>query len=252
MSFDRKLKGILKVRYRIKVKTGLHIGGSKESIEIGGIDNVVVKIPRYEINGKELRNVPYIPGSSLKGKVRSLLEWVEIPEDKGKPIALEWGGEPCQCGKCNVCKLFGVHKAKNIEEPEPVRLRFEDFYPTEETINMWERVLEVGFTELKTENIINRIRGNAEHPRHMERVIPGSVFEGYITMRVFEGDGYALFELLDKGLRMLEDDYLGGSGSRGYGRVEIIKPDKVIWKELPEYKEQEIDYAKIEDKVFKK
>lgn len=47
--------------------TGTRIGGTQEKFEIGGIDNPVIKDP--------LTDLPYIPGSSLKGKLRHLLEW---------------------------------------------------------------------------------------------------------------------------------------------------------------------------------
>src|SRR3989338_11494456 len=47
--------------------SGLRIGGSKDTIEIGGMDNPIIRNP--------LDKFPYIPGSSIKGKMRSLLEW---------------------------------------------------------------------------------------------------------------------------------------------------------------------------------
>lgn len=225
MSFNKPLKGILKLKVVVRAKTGLHIGGAKENVEIGGIDNIVEKLKIFfadrEINGKRrFLDVPYIPGSSLKGKIRSLLEWVEPPSNGNSVIALSFGGSSCQCGTCKICKLFGVHQAKNIQEP--VRLRFDDFYPTPDTLNLWETTLDSGYVEVKVENMINRIKGVAENPRHTERVIAGSEFEGYITLRIFEDDDLEKFlETLKNGFEMLEDDYLGGSGSRGYGRVEI-------------------------------
>jgi CRISPR-associated protein Csm3 len=229
------LKGVLKIKVKITVLTGLHIGGSKENVEIGGVDNIVEKLkvfrPGYTVNGKsEFLDVPYIPGSSLKGKLRSLVEWVE-KDGNGGIIAISNEGKPCSCGTCRVCKLFGVYQARNIVEP--VRLRVDDFYPTRETLEMWERILEGGYVEIKTENMINRIRGVAEHPRHTERVIAGSEFEGFLTLRLFEGDGSGeeLLKLLKTALEMLEDDYLGGSGSRGYGRVKI-KIEDIIYKRV--------------------
>ena len=250
IKFDKTLKGILKLKYRIKTKTGLHIGGSKESIEIGGIDNIVIKLPilKIEKNENEYRNVPYIPASSLKGKIRALLEWVEKPyNNNSMPIAISKGGEPCDCGKCNICKLFGTHKAQN--NTEPVRLRFDEFYPTEETIQMWEEVLEGIYTEMKSENTINRITSKA-NPRHLERVIAGSEFEGNITVRIFEGDTYEnTVGILKKGLELLEDDYLGGSGSRGYGRVEI-ECKEIIWKPIQNYEGKIIKFEEIKNKVF--
>ncbi|MBX0310894.1 MAG: type III-A CRISPR-associated RAMP protein Csm3, partial [Sulfurihydrogenibium sp.] len=142
------LKGIIKLECKIRVLTGLHIGGSKENVEIGGIDNIVIKIPVLKLDETIERDVPYIPGSSIKGKMRALLEWVEKPEGLPQVIALANKGEPCNCGKCKVCKLFGAHK--NAKTEEPVRLRVEDFYPTEETIKMWKRFLDGDFVEVKT------------------------------------------------------------------------------------------------------
>ncbi|SNZ10625.1 CRISPR-associated protein Csm3 [Persephonella hydrogeniphila] len=248
-TFDKPLKGILKLKYKIVVRTGLHIGGSKESIEIGGIDNIVIKIPVYKVEGKEYRNVPYIPGSSLKGKIRALLEWVEKPvEENHKPIAIAKNGEPCNCGKCNVCKLFGAHKAKN--PTQPIRLRIDDFYPTQDTLDMWENILEGVYTELKSENTIDRIKGTASNPRHTERVIPNSEFRGYITVKIFEGDTYEnTVAILEKGIKMLEDDYLGGNGSRGYGRVGLF-PVEIEWKSIENYQPEKISFEKIKEKVF--
>ena len=241
MSFDKPLKGVLKLKVVIKAKTGLHIGGAKENVEIGGIDNIVEKlkvfIPGKEVNGKSrFIDVPYIPGSSLKGKLRSLLEWVEKPSNDNKVIALSYNGSPCRCGKCRVCKLFGAYQAQG---EEPVRLRFDDFFPTEDTLKLWEDTLESGYTEIKVENMINRIKGTAENPRHTERVIAGSEFEGYITLRIFKDDNLEDFlGFLKTGFEMLEDDYLGGSGSRGYGRVEIRIKD--------------YEYKKIQDGKYMK
>ncbi len=246
MGFDKPLKGVLKLRVVIKAKTGLHIGGAKENVEIGGIDNIVEKLKIFftekEINGKrKFLDVPYIPGSSLKGKIRGLLEWIIKPknengEDKDKVIALSFGGNPCKCGSCIICQLFGAHQAQG---QEPVRLRFDDFYPTEDTIKLWEDTLDTGYTEVKVENMINRIKGVAENPRHTERVIAGSEFEGCITLKIFEGDKVDKFlETLKTGFEMLEDDYLGGSGSRGYGRVEI--------------RVEGYEYKKIENGEYKK
>ena len=200
-----RLIGILKLTYEIEVVTGLHIGGAKENIEIGGIDNPVVKLKQY----KGLADVPYIPGSSIKGKIRSLLEL-----SLGK-------NDVCSCGDCKICKIFGTagNNAKH-----PIRLRIFDFYPTDETINMWENYLDGLYTEVKAENTIDRLTSTVKKGglRHMERVIPGSVFRGEIVFRVFnKQEDKELFNLFESGIRLLEEDYLGGSGSRGYGRVKF-------------------------------
>lgn len=144
------LQGFLTLKYKIKLKTGLHIGGSKDSIEIGGIDNPVIKLKVFKFQDNLLSDVPYIPGSSLKGKIRNLLELSEgIPfkrfqEGETSPEKI---GEPCNCGKCDICKLFGIG-GNNIEEP--IRLRFSEFYPTEDTIELWKGCLGEIYTEMKT------------------------------------------------------------------------------------------------------
>ncbi|WP_297499767.1 type III-A CRISPR-associated RAMP protein Csm3, partial [Thermococcus sp.] len=63
---DRHFYGKVVIRGRIKALTGLHIGSQRDVSEIGGIDNPVIKDPHT--------GLPYIPGSSLKGKLRSLFE----------------------------------------------------------------------------------------------------------------------------------------------------------------------------------
>jgi len=93
---------------------------------------------------------------------------------------------------------------------------------------MWKRFLEGDFVEVKVENIIDRIKGTAKDPRHQERVIPFSEFTGFIKIRVHEGDRKELYDTIIRGIELLEDDYLGGSGSRGYGKVKFIK-EKILW-----------------------
>ncbi len=61
-----KLLGYVKITGGIEALTGLHIGGTADSIDKGGIDNPVIKNP--------VTNEPYIPGSSLRGRIRALLE----------------------------------------------------------------------------------------------------------------------------------------------------------------------------------
>src|ERR1051326_8119169 len=83
----------------IVTESGLHVGGSEDELEIGGIDLPVIKPPETEI--------PYIPGSSLKGRMRSELERVLNRYSAN-------GREPCNCCKpdCAVCRVFGPHKYK--------------------------------------------------------------------------------------------------------------------------------------------
>jgi len=223
--------------YELKALTGIRIGGSKENFDIGGLDNPVIKtyisIPAFYPSGRELpKGVPYIPGSSLKGKIRSLLEWSTGSVEKmikkaGTDIKL--AGSPCDCGKCSICILFGTGNAKTLEslplqeQPGPPRLIFCDAYPTENTLDRIQKELGEGiFTEIKTENQINRINSRA-NPRKVERVPAGAVFVGRIVFNLYKEEDKKLLSLLLQGMRMLEDNYLGGYGSRGSGRVKFEK-----------------------------
>lgn len=212
-------------------KTGLHIGGSTGQIGIGDIDLSVIKHP--------LSGEPYIPGSSLKGKIRSLLEagqknyqWKGRGYDRKKVESIT---DPCGCGECLICRVFGPHK--NSEHTlGPTRLLVRDALLNQESRQQFTEAQEKGliFFEEKTENIINRSTRVAEHPRTQERVPSGTMFDFYLTLRVFDADDLdaKILPLLAKGLQLLEADYLGGSGSRGYGQVEIreLKKDGKPWE----------------------
>ena len=181
------------IQGEIIVKTGMHIGGMKETFQIGGSDSPVIKTKK---------GIPYIPGSSLKGKIRSLLE-------RKKGIA---SSHPCDCGICEICILFGCHSSKNSQRSGV--LIFRDGHTNEEDAKK--------LLETKAENIIDRIRGTAEHPRFIERVVPGTKFRIEIIYNQFEGDdAKELLKTLKKGFELLEQDYLGGSGTRGYGKIDV-------------------------------
>lgn len=184
-------------KFRIEVKTGLHIGGSKENIEIGGLDKLVVR--------RGLDNQPYIPGSSLRGKIRCLLEQMDGVS--------EVGGSP------RVNEVFGFAKS-GIKS----KIIFRDFYLEENSYKKLQEseYTDLDLTEVKFENIIDRVSGKADM-RQVERVPAGAVFEGEIVINVWETDedGEKSKRLLEKGIKALENDYLGGNGSRGYGQVKL-------------------------------
>lgn len=214
-----QLTQIKQITGTIVLKTGLHIGGGDTEMRIGGIDNQVVKNP--------LDGLPYIPGSSLKGKMRSLLEWklgLVNAESGGKPFSFkqlkdtEIGSE-----KGALLKLFGGapdkdHDAK-IDAIGPTRLAFWDCRLNPD----WKQnVLDrrnLLPTEAKSENSINRIAGVADNPRFTERVIAGAEFDFRLNLKVIDNDD--LLPLLKQGLALLQADSLGGSGSRGYGKIEF-------------------------------
>ncbi|MEZ0344246.1 MAG: type III-A CRISPR-associated RAMP protein Csm3 [Caldimicrobium sp.] len=247
-----KYQGSLIIEYKLKALTGLRIGGSKEQFEIGGLDNPVIKteveIPDYyEVNGKKEpvpQGAPYIPGSSLKGKIRSLLEWINgnveemiktaTSSSKKDEKVIEAAGKPCSCGQCEICKIFGCGDSNKINElakkgdvsilPGPPRLKVFDAYPTYETLKRLKEALgENIFTEIKTENQINRLTSRA-NPRKIERVPAGAEFEGVMIFDFYhEKDKEELLPIVFQGMQALEDNYLGGYGSRGSGRVKFVE-----------------------------
>jgi len=198
----------------IVVKTGLHIGAGNDKVEIGGMDNPIIRNP--------LTKEPYIPGSSIKGKIRALLEW---KKDKVKRSE----GEPCKCGEphCPICRVFGSGIAMNNNAMlrGPTRLIVRD---AELTADFKKKFFE-GETilEAKQENKINRITAEAK-PRPIERVVPGVTFAFELVYRIIDiDDGGKIDEelfntVVIEGLRLLQNDYLGGGGSRGNGRIEFI------------------------------
>lgn len=213
-----KLTNIIEITATLRLKTGLHIGSGNTEMHIGGIDNPVIKNP--------ITNQPYIPGSSLKGKIRSLLEW-RSGEVQEKPLSLENLRKPKNDPQSikDILSLFGLtadsqNEQEQLKQIGVSRLAFWDCELTKEWVEDINQNHQ-SFTEAKSENSINRITATAEHPRQMERVPAGTPFDFKLTMRQFENDRDELLELVLKGLRLLELDSLGGSGSRGYGKVEF-------------------------------
>jgi CRISPR-associated protein Csm3 len=216
-----KLIRVKEVTGGIVVETGLHIGGSAETMEIGGLDNPVIRSPAD--------NLPYIPGSSLKGRMRSLSEWYlgELPTngDVTKPDAAS-----------ATARVFGKpaksqRQVRSDEDPSayqigPTRLIVRDAALTDESRRQFR---EEGreLTEVKSENSIDRLTSVA-NPRPMERVLPGVAFAFEMRYRVFDVDGdngrrdEELFEgVLMTALALLEADALGGGSSRGNGKIRF-------------------------------
>lgn len=201
-----KLAGYKNIRGTIRCETGLHIGGSKETMEIGGMDNPVIKHPHT--------NEPYIPGSSLKGKMRS-----ELEKKRG---LVDSKGEPHSCGECPICKTFGAHKPYHKQQG-PTRIIVRDATLSEETKKKYRELLAekpVTFLETKTETAINRRSNTAKDPRPVERVPAGTEFDFEITVQLFEEDNEKeILELIKQGLSLVQQSFLGGGGSRGSGKV---------------------------------
>lgn len=192
------------IKGQIKAETGLHIGGSKTALDIGGIDINVIKTSS---------GVPYIPGSSLKGKLRSLL-------------AREYGSEQPKDDPPNVKAIFGESPDGN-SKGKITRLIVRDSF-LNNAVNMLNKEgdfseLELDYTEGKWENSIKRLSGTADSPRQIERVPAGAIFDFELVYNVFDDNRKdEHLKEIKKAMRLLEDDYLGGSGSRGYGKIKFV------------------------------
>jgi len=202
---------------KLKILTGLHIGIGSDRPEIGGIDNPFIKDP--------ISKLPYIPGSSLKGKLRSLLE---TETDKFKITDKKENGKTKEIINDEILKVYGGGN-------EPTRLIFRDLTLSvnggeKGDINFKEKFLKGEIqTEAKTEVAINRKTGKAagSGPRTTERIPPETEFEGEILIRYSdENDLKNTISILDKAVELLNNDYLGGSGSRGYGAVKVTLIEK--------------------------
>jgi len=237
-----KLKDIYLIEGEIELLTGLHIGAGNDRIEIGGMDNPVVRDP--------VTKEPYIPGSSVKGKMRMLLElYTGAVSSSGDPLDYKTL-EKFKDSKAiddetyktafNLLKLFGVSGADDIpQELGVTRLSFYDLKLTKDSKELLKEKVGALMTEEKTEVRINRITGTGQHPRHTERVPAGAKFEFKLSVKVFEEENeQELFELIKKGLKLLEADSLGGSGSRGYGKIKFLplKKKSVFSGEEEEFK----------------
>ena len=197
------------IQGKIVCQTGLHIGGSSDAIDIGGSDNVII---RDSITGN-----PYIPGSSIKGKLRFL---TELNDKQSAESVIKNDGGVASDKTCIASKLFGVSAEEGQTELKyPTRTIVRDAYPDEDTLELWDNEALISGAELKYENTINRIN-SAANPRNIERVPKGSKFDFEIIFSVYEGDGENITYLLDA-MRLLEDNYLGGSGSRGFGQIKF-------------------------------
>lgn len=232
MSTDDKFYMKKKIVYKgyVYLKTGLHIGGSNSSLNIGGPDNFVVRNP--------LDNRPYIPGSSLKGKMRSLIEFaygeinvITITDEKKNKIYQKGG--PSNVATSRSGALFGV--AGDNEKCRPSRLIVRDanlavsgdqdlaeYDLTDEMMPDFSHT-DMPYTEIKAEVNIDRITSKpASGPRQTERVPAGAYFKLEMVLNVFSGDEEdELKKTMNKAIELLQNDFLGGSGSRGYGQVEI-------------------------------
>lgn len=197
-----KLKKKIIYTGTITLVTGLHIGGTNTALNIGGIDKSVVCNP--------INNIPYIPGSSLKGKMRALVEIAKgCISNKGKASE-----DPNSISG----KLFGVATGKDDNRPSRLIVRDAELDVSNKEMFANTDLL---YTESKTEAVINRVTAEAK-PRTFERVPAGAQFKLNMVLNIFDGeDEEELVRTLNFAIELLQDDYLGGHGSRGYGQVKI-------------------------------
>src|SRR5512141_1996968 len=230
-----QLVGKLILSGELHCETGLHIGAGKGSLEIGGADNPVVK---------DAFGLPYIPGSSLRGRIRSLLEnalgltspaeLVYLSKRKGQEVRIHQSDRPDD----EICLLFGRNPGRmdrvagdalDTRAATPARLAIYDAPLVAESITAQMREnLDDEITEVKSENAIDRITSQA-NPRTLERVPAGARFRFRMVLDVLCEEDKALASRLFEGLRLLEDDALGGGGSRGSGRIRFANL-KLAWR----------------------
>lgn len=226
-----QLKGRVFITFDIQAKTGSHIGGSDAGVEIGGVDKTVIR--------DKLTNRPYIPGSSLKGKMRSLLEKYHnkpINFPKNKPaFHVCQSAEPYKT--CDVCQVFGVSGEQDFATP--TRLVVRDTFLSEESAKKLEDAqTDLPYTEVKTEVSIDRVT-SAANPRQMERVPAGAIFDkAEMVFSLYEGEGCSAqkdlerLKILLEAMQLVEDDYIGGLGSRGSGKVAFTNIQFVFRKDV--------------------
>lgn len=224
------IKGKVIIEGKIEVLTGLHIGTSGDFSAIGAVDNIVIR--------DTVTNKPMIPGSSLKGKMRYLLARTKY----NTSIELKNIKEEHE----SIKRLFGSSDPVVVS-----RLQFQDSLLTVK--NFGKVDFDLPYTEIKYENTIDRATGEA-NPRQQERVPAGSEFDFKLVYNVektdeFEEDMKNILLMME----VLEDDYLGGHGTRGYGRIKFknLKLNKKIYLEENKDEVDNIEKKLENDKRFK-
>lgn len=212
---DIKLLGRVFITADIEAVTGLHIGGSNMNVEIGGLDKTVVRNP--------LTNRPYIPGSSLRGKMRSLTEKRLGLKQNNKigQVTIHTCKKQDEYNTCKVCQVFGV--PAEVDATGPTRLLVRDVQLSDDSARKLDAAnTQLPYAEWKTEVAIDRVT-SAATPRNLERVPAGAVFsDAELVYSLFSEQDYDQFKLVIEALQQIEDDYIGGAGSRGSGKVRFI------------------------------
>ena len=226
-----KLQKIVELKGTLVLESNLHIGSGNLEMHIGGTDNPIIKHPHTQ--------EPYIPGSSIKGKIRSLLELAKGVAAKSYNKNPDNGGIADRNtymvdespDTAAILKIFGFSgsdktgndsKAQKAKALGPTRASFADCYLNKEwkdeaIENLWPLSVE------KQETAIDRIAGTAKKGslRQTEMVPAGAKFDFRITFKIFEDSDNELLEMLKEGIDLMQKDAIGGYGSRGYGRIRI-------------------------------
>lgn len=214
----------------IRAVTGLHIGGAAGALEIGGVDAPVIRDP--------LTGRPYVPGSSLRGKLRSLTEKAAGVEQNfriGKGVYIhmcetakgEVDGEKQELPEeqqpyvnCPVCRVFGVTGDQFTNAP--TRLVVRDVFLSDESAKALDQAeTDLPYSEIKWEAAIDRVT-SAAVPRQIERVPADAVFDNFeLVYSAYAPKDVEGLKTIIQAMQLLEDDYLGGLGSRGTGKIHF-------------------------------
>lgn len=236
--------------------TGLRIGAATSGLEIGGVDQPVLRDP--------VTNQPYVPGSSLKGKLRSLVTRSHGLPLEGLGRAVEVRLHRCTDESayrdCPVCPTFGLPGGDPFVTPTRLIVRDARLKPELQVVEegsvsrkLWKEVdTDLPYSEVKVEVALDVVTA-ASNPRQMERVPPGALFETELLFTVYRSDVHGLDPQKEQerlrevvaAMRLLEDDYLGSSGTRGYGKVKFQRL-RVSWRPLDYYR----DPAKHREEVL--
>lgn len=194
------IRGKIIIQGDLTIKTGMHIGGGSDYAPIGAVDSPFIR--------DSLTQEPIIPGSSLKGKIRTLLARYRSKEHIVNSIDND---------DDVIKRLFGSTRPQTIS-----RLQFQDLFISEETKLLFESIdTDTYMGEVKFENTINRVTSVAM-PRQIERVPAGTKFVFKLVYTLIDKDEVEEdLRILRTGLELLQLDYLGGHGTRGYGRISI-------------------------------
>jgi CRISPR-associated protein Csm3 len=248
------LKGKIIVTGKIRTVTGLHIGGAAAGLDIGGIDNPIIRHP--------VTREPYIPGSSLRGKMRSLLDRnlgneINHPiRRENPPVRIHECKEEASYAQCPVCQVFGLTPGGDRGERsdwttiKPTRLLVRDVSllrkdaqgnDAADNEQFFKAKFDLPYTEVKWEAVIDRIT-SAAVPRQNERVPAGAVFGPFeFVYSIYDVNGEGAesdvkwLRHVFEGMQLIEDDYIGGYGSRGTGKI-AFESLEVIFKSPACYK----------------